>query len=42
VIGTRGISLDDFLPGSRKIPLNVFIPKSKRTEHEKYAWEEDE
>ncbi len=32
----------DFLPGSMKIPAKVFIPQSKRTEPEKYAWEEDE
>jgi len=25
-----------------KIPAKVFIPQSKRTEPEKYAWEEDE
>ena len=35
-------SFDDFLPGSVKIPAKVFIPQFKRTELEKYAWEEDE
>jgi len=33
--------VSDFLTGSMKIPCNVFIPKSKRTELGKYAWEED-
>jgi transposase len=31
----------DLLPGSSEIPQKVFIPKTKRTEPEKYAWEED-
>jgi len=34
-------AIEDFLPGSAKIPQKVFIPKSKGTEPEKYAWEED-
>jgi len=34
-------TVEEFLPGSTKIPQNVYIPKSKRTEPEKYAWEED-
>jgi Na+-translocating ferredoxin:NAD+ oxidoreductase RnfC subunit len=33
--------IGDFLPGSTKIPQNVYIPKPKGTEPEKYAWEED-
>lgn len=33
--------IEDFLPGSAKIPQKVFIPKPKGTEPEKYAWEED-
>jgi transposase len=32
-------AIEDLLPGSTKIPQNVFIPKPK--EPEKYAWEED-
>ena len=32
-------AIEDFLPGSAKIPQKVFIPKPK--EPEKYAWEED-
>lgn len=31
----------DLLPGSAEIPQKVFIPKPKRTEPEKFAWEED-
>ena len=34
-------AIEDFLPGSSKIPQKVFIPKPKETEPEKYAWEED-
>lgn len=34
-------TVEDFLPGSPKIPQKVFIPKPKGTEPEKYAWEED-
>jgi len=34
-------AIEDFLPGSAKIPPKVFIPKPKGTEPEKYAWEED-
>ena len=34
-------AIEDFLPGSAKIPQKVFIPKPKGTEPEKYAWEED-
>ena len=34
-------SFVDFLPGSGKIPPKVYIPKSRKTEPEKYAWEED-
>ncbi len=42
-LGKQGYvsSFVDFLPGSEKIPPKVFIPKSRRTEPEKYAWEED-
>jgi len=35
-------SFADFMPGSGKIPQKVFVPKSRRTEPEKYAWEEDD
>jgi transposase len=35
-------SIEDFLPGSTKIPHKVFTPKPKGTEPEKYAWEEDQ
>lgn len=31
----------DLLPGSAEIPQKAFIPKPKRKEPEKYAWEED-
>ena len=34
-------SIEDFLPGSAKIPQKAFIPKPKGTIPEKYAWEED-
>lgn len=34
-------SIEDFLPGSAALPKKVYIPKSKETEPEKYAWEED-
>ena len=34
-------AIEDFLPGSAKIPQKAFIPKPKRTEPEKCAWEED-
>jgi len=34
-------TIEDFLPGSVKIPHKVFIPNPKGTEPEKYAWEED-
>ena len=34
-------SIEDFLPGSAKIPQKVFIPKPRVTETQKYAWEED-
>jgi transposase len=34
-------TVEDFLPGSAKMPQKVFIPKAKRTEPEIYAWEED-
>lgn len=42
-IGKRGYvsSFADLLPGSGKVPSEVYIPKSRRTEAEKYAWEED-
>jgi transposase len=33
--------VEDFLPGSTKIPQRVFIPQPKRTETQKHAWEED-
>lgn len=33
--------IEDLLPSSAKMPKKVFIPKPKRTEAEKYAWEED-
>ena len=33
--------VDDFLPGSPKIPQKVLIPKLKGTESQKYAWEEE-
>jgi len=35
-------SFGNFLPGSVKISAKVFIPQSKRTDLEKYTWEEDE
>lgn len=31
----------DLLPDSKKIPQKAFVPKPKRAEPEKYAWEED-
>ncbi len=34
-------AIEDFMPGSTKIPQKAFIPKPKRTEPEKCAWEED-
>lgn len=34
-------SIEDFLPGSEKIPLKIFIPNPQGTESGKYAWEED-
>ena len=34
-------AIEDFLPGSAKIPQKVFIPKPKGTEPKRYAWEED-
>jgi transposase len=34
-------SIEDFLPGSAKIPKKAFIPKPKQAKPEKYAWEED-
>lgn len=34
-------SIEDLLAGSAALPKKVFIPKSKGTEPEKYAWEED-
>jgi transposase len=34
-------SIEDLLPWSDALPKKVFIPRSKRTEPEKYAWEED-
>ena len=34
-------ALVDLLPGSAKIPQKAFVPKSRGTEPEKYAWEED-
>jgi transposase len=34
-------SIEDLLPWSETLPKKVFIPKSKETEPEKYAWEED-
>ena len=33
-------AIEDFLPGSAKIPSKVFVPKPKETNTEKYAWEE--
>lgn len=33
--------IGDFLPGSTKIPQNVYVPEPKGTEPAKYAWEED-
>ena len=34
-------AVEDFLPGSSKIPQKVLIPKPKGTGPQKYAWEED-
>ena len=34
-------AIEDFLPGSAKIPQKVFVPKPKESDPEKYAWEED-
>jgi transposase len=34
-------TIEEFLPGSTMIPQKVYIPKPKRPETEKYAWEED-
>ena len=33
--------IGDFLPGSTKIPQEVFVPGTEKTEPEKYVWEED-
>lgn len=35
-------TIEDFLPGSTKIPQKVYIPKPKRQDPEKYAWEEED
>lgn len=34
-------AIEDFLPGSTKIPHKVFVPRPKEVIPEKYAWEED-
>lgn len=34
-------SIEDLLPWSEALPKKVFVPTTKGTEPEKYAWEED-